>query len=350
MNHIVNINNQVINNKITFQNTKIMLEKINKLNYIRFENPNFYNEFNRIFSNKDKIIEGFDSLVGISSKLVSIISVIFYIFTVNWVVVVVLILGVLPYTFIQLKFNRKHFKLISTLIPVERRNDYMIRLLHSRDTLKEIILFNSFNFLKNKWEQDFQIYVKKNMNFIKQKSKLIFFSELAVISTYIIGGLIVIINLEPATAAGSLIATLQAIQLFQGNITELSTQYSSYKNANIYISDLNKFINDKRFELKNNQLQSHQSINMIKQLKVIDLSFTYPDNINPSLQHVNLTINRGENIAIVGENGCGKSTLMKCLSGLYLSDSSNIFVNNIPLSDINISSFRKKSPFFFKII
>ncbi len=53
--------------------------------------------------------------------------------------------------------------------------------------------------------------------------------------------------------------------------------------------------------------------------------------INPLLNNVSFTINKGENIAIIGESGCGKSTLLKLMYGLYDLDEGKIFYNEKPV-------------------
>jgi cobalt/nickel transport system ATP-binding protein len=50
-------------------------------------------------------------------------------------------------------------------------------------------------------------------------------------------------------------------------------------------------------------------------LTVSDVSFAYLDRF-PALDHVSLTVRRGERLALLGANGCGKSTLLKVLDGL----------------------------------
>ena len=51
-------------------------------------------------------------------------------------------------------------------------------------------------------------------------------------------------------------------------------------------------------------------------LEIRDLTFTYPGAATPTLNHVDLNIEKGDFIAIVGNNGCGKSTLCKVMNGL----------------------------------
>ena len=48
-------------------------------------------------------------------------------------------------------------------------------------------------------------------------------------------------------------------------------------------------------------------------LKINNLSFSYPDNKKKALKNINLTINQGEFIVVCGKSGSGKSTLLRML-------------------------------------
>ena len=51
-------------------------------------------------------------------------------------------------------------------------------------------------------------------------------------------------------------------------------------------------------------------------IEIKNLSFTYPGVNEPVLKNINLKVAKGEFVAIIGNNGCGKSTLCKTLNGL----------------------------------
>lgn len=51
-------------------------------------------------------------------------------------------------------------------------------------------------------------------------------------------------------------------------------------------------------------------------IEIKNLTFTYPTSQTPILKQVNLEVEQGDFLAIVGNNGCGKSTFCKCLNGL----------------------------------
>ena len=51
-------------------------------------------------------------------------------------------------------------------------------------------------------------------------------------------------------------------------------------------------------------------------IEIKNRTFTYPTSQTPILKHINLEVEQGDFLAIVGNNGCGKSTFCKCLNGL----------------------------------
>jgi len=70
-----------------------------------------------------------------------------------------------------------------------------------------------------------------------------------------------------------------------------------------------------------------------------DVSFKYPGSNRYIYRHLNLTINAGEEIAIVGANGAGKSTLIKLLCHFYEPTSGKILINDINLKDIKMDQW-----------
>jgi ABC-type multidrug transport system fused ATPase/permease subunit len=68
--------------------------------------------------------------------------------------------------------------------------------------------------------------------------------------------------------------------------------------------------------------------------------FTYPGSEKPALKGINLTIQAGHNIAIVGPNGSGKTTLANLLPRFYDPDSGQILIDGTDLRDVTLKSLR----------
>ncbi|MCM1285680.1 MAG: ABC transporter ATP-binding protein/permease [Acetobacter sp.] len=66
----------------------------------------------------------------------------------------------------------------------------------------------------------------------------------------------------------------------------------------------------------------------IESIEFDNVSFKYPNADNNTLHNISFKIEKGENIAIIGENGAGKTTIIKLLCGLYDATEGSILVNN----------------------
>ncbi|WP_157195406.1 ATP-binding cassette domain-containing protein [Nocardia tenerifensis] len=75
------------------------------------------------------------------------------------------------------------------------------------------------------------------------------------------------------------------------------------------------------------------------------VGFCYPGHSRPSLCDINLTIGRGEVVAIVGRNGSGKSTLAKIIGGLYVPSIGKVFWNSVDLAYVRENDIRKNVSF-----
>jgi ATP-binding cassette subfamily B protein len=72
-----------------------------------------------------------------------------------------------------------------------------------------------------------------------------------------------------------------------------------------------------------------------------NVSFTYPGAPKPVLANLNLTIQPGEKIALVGENGAGKTTIVKLLTRLYEVSDGQILINGRDIRDIDLNSWHQ---------
>lgn len=81
----------------------------------------------------------------------------------------------------------------------------------------------------------------------------------------------------------------------------------------------------------------------VKSIRFEKVSFSYPNAKKKVLEDISLTIKAGEHVAIVGENGAGKTSFIKLLLGFYRPTEGEIYINDIPLKDINLASWHKKT-------
>jgi ABC-type multidrug transport system fused ATPase/permease subunit len=75
-------------------------------------------------------------------------------------------------------------------------------------------------------------------------------------------------------------------------------------------------------------------------IELSNIYFTYPDSDEPVIHNVNLTIEAGHNIAIVGPNGSGKTTLVNLLPRFYDTDSGTILIDGHDIRDCTLKNLR----------
>lgn len=85
----------------------------------------------------------------------------------------------------------------------------------------------------------------------------------------------------------------------------------------------------------------NKSISFNKKLNISNLNFQYETG-NDVLKNLNLTIQKGEKIAFIGESGSGKSTLVDIIMGLYKVTNGQLKIDDIELNNDNIKQWRSK--------
>ncbi|MDS0025194.1 peptidase domain-containing ABC transporter [Enterobacter kobei] len=79
----------------------------------------------------------------------------------------------------------------------------------------------------------------------------------------------------------------------------------------------------------------------IREVQMRDVFFAYGAFERPILRGIDLTIRKGQRIGIVGASGCGKTTLLKILSGLLVQTAGDVRVDGMPLDDLRRMAYRK---------
>ncbi|NUU59115.1 peptidase domain-containing ABC transporter [Paenibacillus agri] len=120
-------------------------------------------------------------------------------------------------------------------------------------------------------------------------------------------------------------------------IVSLGSAYTQLLSVGSYLQRIHDVV-----EAKAEQEEGHEEITELKgEIMMNNVSYRYSAFSSDVLQNVNLSIKRGEKLAIVGPSGSGKSTLAKLLLGLYRSTEGEILYDGQSIGQLEFSSLRR---------
>lgn len=141
-----------------------------------------------------------------------------------------------------------------------------------------------------------------------------------------------------STSVGDVVAiinyalrTIMAISMF----TFIALAFSRAKSSAERIEPiLNETATDEHIGSKEARLHSGK-------IEFKNVSFSYPNGAKPVLENISFTINDGEQVAIIGATGSGKTTLFQLIPQLYLPDDGMIFIDNEPITQFKAENLRE---------
>lgn len=77
-------------------------------------------------------------------------------------------------------------------------------------------------------------------------------------------------------------------------------------------------------------------------ISISSLSFTYPGMTKPVLDKISIDIKPGQHVALTGDSGCGKTTLLRLILGFYEANEGSIHIDNVLLQKLAIRYYRKQ--------
>lgn len=140
----------------------------------------------------------------------------------------------------------------------------------------------------------------------------------------------------PHISLGTIIAIDSYSSRFWDPLEYITSSYSDLMDASTYLERIFELI-DEPLVIENSSKAMIVDINGKVEFKNVVFSY---DKKKKVLNHVNLKINAGEKIGLVGETGCGKSTILSLVSRFYDPDEGEILIDGINIKDIKLNSLR----------
>jgi ATP-binding cassette subfamily B protein len=232
--------------------------------------------------------------------------------------------------------------------PIRRELDYLRVLGGSREAAKELKLFGLKDFLVQRFTRlSDQIY-RENVDLARRR--LVGGSFLSMVGTagyYSAYVYVIWRTVMGALTIGTLTFLTGAIVQASANIQQIFSTLSSIADQALFLTDLLAFFEmQPTIRSKPNALPAPRPI--VRGFEFRNVSFRYPGASRLVLDGLNVSLRAGERVALVGENGEGKTTLVKLITRLYDPVEGQILLDGADLREYDLESLYREIGVIFQ--
>jgi ATP-binding cassette, subfamily B, bacterial len=260
----------------------------------------------------------------------------------------VLILCVVPAFLGESHFAFLGYALAFSQTPTKRQLDYLRLLGASKESAKELKLFGLNRFLTNRFKElADQIY---HQNVSLARRRLFGTSLLSIVTTvgyYGAYAWVIWQTLMGRMSVGDLTFLTGAIAGASTNLQMVFSTFSGIADQSLFLTDLLEFFSLRPLVRSSpNALPAPQPIR--SGIEFRNVSFAYPGTSRLVLRNLNLRISTGERIALIGENGEGKTTIVKLITRLYDPTEGSILLDGTDLRDYDLEDYTRQIAVIFQ--
>jgi ATP-binding cassette subfamily B protein len=240
------------------------------------------------------------------------------------------------------------YSLAHSLTPVRRELDYLRLLGSSKESAKEVKLFGLGSHLHKRYAALTDDVIRKNRRLTRKR--LWWGSALAIVGSigyYGAYAYLVWRTLLGELSVGTLTFLSGAIAGSSSQLQSVFSLFSSISDQALFLTDLVDFLSVQPAILsKPNAVFAPRAIRDGFEFR--NVSFHYPGSNRLVLRDLNVRIEPGEHVALVGENGQGKTTLVKLLARLYDPTAGSILLDGIDLRDYDVDQLHNEIGVIFQ--
>ena len=336
-----------LHDEMNIRITSDILRHAEKLDLAFFENPAKRNLLDRAQqSPAEPFMRFVVEIQNSATNLLQTVSLTTLLALIEPLVLVALAPFALPYLIFHWRLSKKRFQEEFRRTPQRRWTSYFVSLLTGRHSLAEIKLLDLSPYLRDKFgsllshfrDRDRKLYLRNfyGSSLFALVTTMTFFAVFFRVILKVIAGTL---TLGDVAVFGGATARLRFS--LEGSIRSLSGALEQ----TLYLSNLIDYLSEKP---RMSAGSSAPSFRDQAEIKIENVSFTYPAAAEPALRDISLHIRPGETIALVGENGAGKTTLVKLLARLYDPDCGLIQFNGADLNTLSLTQLHKQIGFVFQ--
>ncbi len=344
-----NINQQALQELTARRVQLLLMNHANNLDLSFFENPAFYDALQQAQSEAGyRPTQMVEQMFGLVRNGITFLSLIALIASLGWLVALASLIAPIPSFIASSRYGWQGYMMSRRQSPDRRRMTYFLDLL-TRDTYnKEIKLFGLGDFFIKRWEEIAIRFFKENRVLVKRRYLMGY--VWGSLSTVVTSGTYLYVALGTIAGRltlGDLTFFTQAVGSVQSSLGGLLSGLSDMYENSLYLTNLYSFL-DYAPLIRNAPNARKLALPLKEGLEFRNVTFTYPGKTEPALRDVSFKIRPDEAVALVGQNGAGKTTVVKLITRLYDPDSGQILIDGVDIREYDLESLHAATGVIFQ--
>jgi ATP-binding cassette subfamily B protein len=325
-----------------------VMEHTSRLDLACYEDASFHDKLERARVQGTDRVGMIPAIGRMLQEVVTAVTLILGTVTYSFWLVLILLAAVAPAFFGDSYFAFRGYMLAFRQTPRRRELDYVRHLAASKETAKELRLFGLSSYWTNLYRNLTRLLLEENI--VLSKKKLLAGLALSLLSTC--GYYAAYILAIHRTVNGQL--TVGALTFLAGSISGISakihsifTTFSGIADQSLFLKDLFDIFNVKP-KIVSNSKSAKVPIPVQNGFEFRGVFFSYPGGTDFALRNLNFSIRANERIALVGNNGSGKTTIVKLLTRLYDPTAGQILLDGVDLREYSLRDLHRQIAVIFQ--
>jgi ATP-binding cassette subfamily B protein len=325
-----------------------VMEHASRLDLASYEDPVFYDKLERARVQATDRIGMIQALGGVIQQIIIAASLAAGVFWFSPWLLVLLVAAVIPAFLGESHFAFLGYAQNIRQTPVRRQLDYLRTLGASKESAKELKLFDLSGFLSGEYLRLSNEIYDQNVRLAGRRLKAgAFLSLISTAGYYGAYAYVIYRTVAGDLTWGSLQFLAGAIAGASSNIQNIFSTFSNIADQSLFLTDLVEFLRvGPKIQSKPDAIPAPRPIR--DGFTFERVSFAYPGGTRRVLECLNLHIARDERIALIGENGQGKTTIVKLITRLYDPTEGRILLDGVDLRDYNIEDLHREIGVIFQ--
>ena len=318
--------------QITDRLEKEIVRKYRKLDYSCYEDPQTYDSISRISQNPgEKIRMIFWKLCEMVRIIILLIGYLLIFQQASPLLVGIFLLFLPPMLYENYKAGCLWYDLYSRQTADERKIAYYERLLTGKTSLAELKIYQATDYIEKLWKkQSSKLRKEKEETLIRVEKTLLRKSTFSALWYLCSGGFLLYGVITGRISVSMFLVLFQTILNIVDTVNGLLETFGNFSREIQEMSYLHSF-----FALKNIPERKGCIDRPVRRIRFEHVCFSYPNAGTETLHDISFELDLSKSTAIVGENGSGKTTIIKLLCGLYQPTSGRILFDEYDIRNLN---------------